>query len=264
MNLEKQGLLIAKVRSKTYDKNFTEIPIYITDDNKVIKQLKHKVDALKISVDYEDDEILQHMPYQDLQNENTRQILYVSGASGSGKSYYTAGYIKEYTKMFPKNKIILFSSVLVDKKLDVFKNLIRVKLDEEFYNKKFTIDDFKDSLVIYDDCEAISNAFIQEKLTNIMNLLLTTGRHKNVFMIITSHNTTDRSKGLILKEAHSLTIFVKTLGKEALRRVLENHFGLDMNQINTIRKLDSRWITILKTYPMSVLHEKGIYVLNND
>lgn len=28
-----------------------------------------------------------------------------------------------------------------------------------------------------------------------------------------------------------------------------------------VTKLDSRWVTILKTYPMCVMHERGIYVL---
>lgn len=265
MNFEKKGLNIAKIRSKDYNKHFKETSIYITGDKKVIKELYQPFKEIDISDDHEDDEVMQHMPYVCLKDGNTRQILYVSGASGSGKSYYTASYIKEYIKMFPKNAIILFSSLDSDKTLDQFKQINRVKLDEEFYNKKLTINDFKDTLVIYDDTETIANKFIQEKLQNIMGLCLTTGRHVGCFMIITSHATNAGHKtSLILKEAHSITLFIKTIGKAGLKYVLETSFGLDDSQIKKIRKLDSRWVTVIKTYPMVIMHERGIYELNDD
>lgn len=262
MNFEKEGLNIAKIRSKDYDKSFQEIPIYFTDDKKVIKQLKHKVDHVTIADEDEDDEVMQHMPYRSIEDGNTRQILYVSGASGSGKSYYVAGYIKEYTKLFPKNKILLFSSLDSDKKLDCFKKLIRVKLDEKFYNTKFSIKDFTDCLVVYDDTETISNQFISEKLNNIMGLILTTGRHVGCYVIITSHNTNaGHATKLILLESHSITLFLKTMGGNSLKYVLETTFGLDNAQIEKIKNLDSRWVTIIKTYPKTVMYEKGLYVL---
>jgi hypothetical protein len=265
MNFEKQGLNIAKIRSKDYDKKFKETPVYITGDKKIIKTLSYPIKEIEIDEEDEDNEVMQHLPYVSLKDGNTRQILYVSGASGSGKSYYTSSYIKEYIRMFPKNAIILFSSLDSDEKLDKFKQIIRVKLDEEFYNKKLTINDFKDTLVIYDDTEMIANKFIQEKLQNIMNLCLTTGRHVGCFMIITSHATNAGHKtSLILKEAHSITLFIKTIGKAGLKYVLETSFGLDNTQIKKIRKLDSRWVTVIKTYPMLIMHEHGIYELNDD
>jgi chromosomal replication initiation ATPase DnaA len=142
---------------------------------------------------------------------NTRQILYVSGASGSGKSYYASSYIKEYVKMFPKNDVFVVSSVDKDKQLDSIKNVKRIKLDEKFCDTGFSIDDFKDSMVVYDDTETIANKMVQEKITNIMNLILTTGRHTNTFAINTSHATNGghRTK-LILLESHSVTLFLQT------------------------------------------------------
>lgn len=262
MNLENKGLNIAKIRSREYEKDFDEVPIYITDQQKEIKALKHEMDEIHIPEDCEDEEVIQLIPYQDLKAGNTRQILYVSGASGSGKSYYSASYIKEYIKMFPKNKILLFSSVSEDKKLDKFKQLIRVKLDEEFYNRRFKIEDFENTLVIYDDTETIANPFIKEKLKNIMNLILTTGRHKSVFVIITSHITNaGHSTKMILTEAHSITLFLRTIGNKTLKYVLEGSFGFDKHQIKKIKQLDSRWVCVLKTYPMVVLHEKGMYTI---
>jgi hypothetical protein len=97
-----------------------------------------------------------------------------------------------------------------------------------------------------------------------MNLLLTTGRHEGVYMVITTHNTNNNHKTkLILLESHSITLFIKTMGKSSLNYVLETSFGLDKAQIDKIRKLNSRWVTIIKTYPMAILYENGIYILDN-
>ena len=35
-------------------------------------------------------------------------------------------------------------------------------------------------------------------------------------------------------------------------------------QIREIKKLDSRWVTIFRTAPMCVMHEKGIFILNKN
>jgi chromosomal replication initiation ATPase DnaA len=55
-------------------------------------------------------EKIQYIP-----NKKTeRQILYITGASGSGKSYYTKQYCDQYRKLFPKNPIYLISSINED------------------------------------------------------------------------------------------------------------------------------------------------------
>ena len=192
-----------------------------------------------------------------------RQILYISGASGSGKSYYTSDYMKEYNRMFPKNPIYIISSLEKDAKLDEVKNTKRLKLDEEFYNTPFKIDDFKNSLVVYDDTEMISNTLIQEKITNIMNLILTTGRHTGTFMIVTSHNTNAGHKTkLILLESHAITLFLITMGDKSLKYLLETSFGFSKKQVDKIKLLNSRWVTLCRTSPISIIHEKGIFIMD--
>jgi hypothetical protein len=55
-----------------------------------------------LDVQLTDDACFQHIP-----NLNTeRNILYVCGQSGSGKSYYIKKYAEEYKKIFPKMKFI--------------------------------------------------------------------------------------------------------------------------------------------------------------
>ena len=47
-----------------------------------------------------------------------------------------------------------------------------------------------------------------------------------------------------------------------MKYLLDQYLGLDKEQIKRIKKLDSRWVTIMKSYPMIVLSEKEAYVLN--
>jgi hypothetical protein len=184
MNFEKLGFALCKIVSE--DKKTKDVIVYFATHNNDKKKIKYPIESIKLD---NDDESMQHMPYTMKDEGNTRQILYVSGASGSGKSYYAASYIREYVKMFPKNDVFVVSSVDKDKQLDSIKNVKRIKLDEKFYETPFTIEDFKDSLMVYDDTEMISNQMIKEKITNILDLILTTGRHTNTFAINTSHVT---------------------------------------------------------------------------
>ncbi|CAN0425846.1 unnamed protein product, partial [Ectocarpus fasciculatus] len=191
-----------------------------------------------------------------------RQILYVSGASGSGKSYYTAAYLREFHKLFPKHKIYVISSVSKDKALDSIPGLKRIRLDETFINTAFTIEDFRDSMVVYDDTEMISNKTIQQKITAIKDLILTTGRHTGTFMIITSHLTCNREKTkLVLVESHSVTLFLVSMGHNSLKYFLESAFGFSKAQIDRIKGLSSRWVTLFRTAPVTVMHENGMFTM---
>ena len=98
----------------------------------------------------------------------------------------------------------------------------------------------------------------------ILNSLLETGRHFNASVIYTSHlpcagNDTKR----ILNEAHSITIFPNGLGGRSLKYLLDSYLGLDKEQIKRVKKTDSRWVTIMKSYPMVVLTEKEAYTLSS-
>jgi hypothetical protein len=68
----------------------------------------------------------------------------------------------------------------------------------------------------------------------------------------------------ILNECHSITIFPLTLGGRALKYLLDNYMGLDKEEIKQIKKLKTRSVTFIKSYPKIVLGNKKIYVLNSE
>jgi hypothetical protein len=94
MNFEKGKIISVikdleneKKRSKKKDNKF----LYVDD------KANNSIDSYEC--DY--NETIQQIP----DKETERSILYITGPSGSGKSYYTRNYILEYKKMFSKNNI---------------------------------------------------------------------------------------------------------------------------------------------------------------
>jgi hypothetical protein len=252
MNFEK-GKIIATIKDCENDKKRSK-----KKDNKFL----FVDDKANNSIDhYECDynETIQQLP----DKETERSILYITGASGSGKSYYTRNYILEYKKMFPKNNIYVFSSLESDETLDKISKIKRIKFTEKFLLYDFKITDFKDSLVIFDDVDAETNKFKKKKIFDILSMILNTGRHEACSVIFTSHlSCAGNETKLILSEAHSITIFPKNAGNRSLKYLLDSYFGLDKHQINYIKKINSRWVTIIKTYPSVLISEKQAVVLN--
>lgn len=241
---------IAEIRNEKNKKDTK--PIYIEPDEK-------KVNDYFKEIKCKNNEHIQHMPHR----SNERQILYITGASGSGKSYYVNKYGNEYRKKFKNNPIYLFSSVQDDTSLKI-PDLKKIKLDENFLNADLTASDFKDSLIIFDDTDVINNKLILKKVNLILDTLLQTGRHHGTSVIYTSHTACNGAQTkVILNEAHSVTIYPSGLGGRSLKYLLDQYFGLDKEQIRKIKRLPSRWVSILKTYPMVVLYDKGAYVLND-
>lgn len=206
------------------------------------------------------DEKIQHIPTK----TKARDVLYITGQSGSGKSYYTLMYCKEYLKMYPSRSVYLFSALQEDETLDKLKQLKRIALNGAFLQTQFVIDDFADSMVIFDDWDSVQNKLMKQKLDAIMHMILTTGRHSKTSCIVITHNATERERTkTILNECNSVTVFPLSTPPRTLHYLMYNYFGLEKEKVNHIKSLvkHSRWVTLCKTYPNIVLYEQGAYLL---
>ena len=194
-----------------------------------------------------------------------RSILYVTGQSGSGKSYYTKDYAANYQKLYPKNEVYLISAVQDVSTIDKIKKLRKIDIFKPVFSEvEIPLEEFKDSLVIFDDVDSISNKNLRKKVWSVMSNILTMGRHYNISAIITFHvATAGNETKLILNESQSITIFPSASGGRTLKYLLDSYLGLDKKQIERIKQLDSRWVTIVKSYPKTVLYDKGAYILRN-
>lgn len=220
--------------------------IFVTEEEK-----KHKIVRGK-PIRYIDvrDGVFQQMP------SDTVRVMYVAGPSGSGKSTYTADYSFLFQKIYPDSKIILFSRVHSDPALEGL-DYKRVVLTEDLVENPLQIEEVEEgSLVIFDDIDTISNEELRKSLFNFQGQILEIGRHRNVKCIITSHliNGNDKKQTrTIMNEAHSVTIFPKAGSLYHIKYYLKQYFGLSVKQINAIVALESRWVTLFKSYPQIVL-----------
>ena len=204
---------------------------------------------------------LHFQPAPDKKTE--RSITYITGASGSGKSYYTKMYCDEYKKLYPKREIYLLSSINEDTSIDKIKGLKRINMDK-LLSEPLSAVDFKDACVIFDDTDCLTNKAMRMKVQELLNSVLETGRHYQTEVIYTSHLATDGyNTKRILNECKSVVIFPSGLGGRSIKYLLEGYFGLDATQIKRIKKLPSRWVCINKGFPMSVVADKDAYVLNS-
>jgi len=241
LNFEDIGQPIARIEKKI---------IYLND-----KPVEDGADELKTK----NGAVLQQIPNK----KKERDVLYIYGQSGSGKSYYIQQYLKEYHKMFPKNSVFMFSSLEKDPAFDKMEYMKRIKIKEDaFMGADLTSKDFENTLCIFDDCDVITLKKVRMKVMTLLNNLLETGRHTKTSVIFTSHLS---SNGLesrrILNEAHSITLFPANLNGKSSKYFLDNYLGFTKEQIKKIKDLPSRAITVVKSYPQVILYEGGACLL---
>lgn len=250
-NFEKVGKNIAIIKGGKYDKKRLSISDSNTnDDDDFIKEFT------KFHI--HDEGKFQQVP----DKNKEREILYIVGASGSGKSTYATSYIKEVQKIHKDYPLYVFSTLTDD-----FEDLDpkRIRIDKELIDNPITVEELKNSICVFDDIDVLPDKKIRESLMGTLNQILEVGRHWNIFLIHTNHLATNgKDTKRILNECHSITIFPHSGSGRNITYLLENYAGLDKKDIVKIRKLKSRWATILKHYPQCVLSEKNAYMLHED
>jgi len=123
-----------------------------------------------------------------------------------------------------------------------------MKINEgDFAAEQFTVDDFSDSLLVFDDVDCISSK------------VLTTGRHAKASCIYTTQTACNGvSTKLILAESHSTTFFIAGMGGKSSKYLLDGYLGLDRSQISRIKQSKVGGWTVLKTYPQLILSQKQL------
>jgi len=233
-------------------KNSGEI-IFISDDDDLKNGYK--------TINLKDDKLIP------LLDTDQRQVYYIAGPAGSGKSTYTMMLATCYKKIFPKRDIYIFSRTdsrkdpayakLKPMQVDINEGLLTQPIDIEKDIKK-------GSLIIFDDCNTIGDAALKKAVNALIVDILEVGRKLEIWTIITNHlvNPSEKALGrVILNEMQVLTVFPKSGSAHQIKYCLKNYFGLSNKQIQEIFDLKTRWVTIFKNYPMCVMHEHGAYLL---
>lgn len=199
---------------------------------------------------------------QMLPNTKTRDSVYISGPSGSGKSTWAGDYVFEFKRLFKDTKrVVVISQIDSD---ESFKDLGAEKIDvnDELLNDPLTIDDLDGSLVIFDDIDTIPNKKIRNDILALQNEILQTGRHRDIYVISTTHQLKNwRQTMLLIMEAHLVVLFPKSGASQQVNGFLKDNLGCDKATIQKIMKLPGRWVAIHTRCPQYVAYDKGLFML---
>lgn len=193
--------------------------------------------------------------------KDQRDTLFIAGPQGSGKSVFSSNYIKDYLTKYTHNKFYLFTLKDKDEPLDEL-GPIRIKLNEDLIKKQLKLEFFKNSIVLFDDVDSISNKEIKKEVYRLFDHLLLDGRSLNITILITYHSTSDyKNTRQILNNVKYVVLFPKSGGLAQNNYMLKTYCGLNNTQVKRINKLDTRYCIIKKTAPMMVIAQKNIYLL---
>jgi hypothetical protein len=205
-------------------------------------------------------------------DEEQNERLYITGASGSGKSTYINNWLKMYLKVNRASKIFVFSKKDEDKSLDEgipTRNMMRIALDESFLeDESLSTDDLKDprggrTCVVFDDIESVKNKDVLKEVRRLRDELLETGRSDKLDLIVVTHQIMNwKETKTVINESTSVTVYPRSGTAHAINSFLERYLGLDRNTRKRILSLPSRWVTISKSAPRYVLFEKGAFLLD--
>jgi hypothetical protein len=194
-----------------------------------------------------------------------RTIFYITAPSGAGKSYLAKEIIQEYHKLYPKRDVYVFSSLDSDTTLDTLKYLKRIKINKpEFMEAELTAEDFKDSLVLFDDVDCLTDKKKLKKVQDILNSILQTGRHFKTSCIYTSHaSTAGHSTKMILNESHVIIFFPSTSGGKMLKYLCDQYLGFNKKQIEKLKDLKSRWVAVFRKFPRCLVTQNSACLLKD-
>ena len=186
-----------------------------------------------------------------------REVWYIAGPSGSGKSYIAKGLVERYRKTFPDREVFLVSKLQEDDTLDSTKGgpLIRLDLEKLVAEPPENLDDMTDCMIVFDDYDTFTNPYAKV-VNKLIDDIATMGRHSNTTMLCLSHYLSNYAKTrLLLCEATHFVLYPAATGNHALSYLLQTYLGFDKEETAELRRIRSRWICIHKNYPQWVVSE---------
>jgi len=218
---------------------------------------------IKIEIPYECN--FEILPNTD---ENKRDVFYVAGASGSGKSYIATQIARNYNKLYPDRDIYIVSKLDDDSTINNSGiNIIRLNWKKLIDN--FDINVFYNCMMIFDDCDTIEGKE-GKILKNVIDDIAIMGRKHttnqgNITLLFLTHYLTNyKATRLILNEATHLILYPQNSSYHQLYYILKNYVGLDDKDTKELKKLGSRWICFHKNYPQYYVSQYKAKLLNID
>jgi hypothetical protein len=197
-------------------------------------------------------------------NTLTRDIVYISGPQGSGKTTKADEYIEDFSKIFPDRNIYIFSKIKNDKSFGRAAQNPRtqfVELNDEFMKVPLKIEMFAGCLIVFDDIAKLPDAMVK-KIVALLDEAMHDGRHNNIYIVVTTHLLMDyKNTRNILNESTNITFF-PAANIKSTDSFLKNYAGFLTKQVRHVNTLNTRAVTFFKGYPSIILYDHGVYLPN--
>lgn len=218
-------------------------------------------------------DLFQLIPFYTYYGKQTsRDVIFVAGSSGAGKTHWISRYAIEFNDIFKTSPIYFISAKRLkdEDAYDNVKNIKQIDIKDEEMLKEITEggDSFNFfthksgySLCIFDDAEAMSKT--QEAyINNILDSVLQIGRSKGIYVIVSKHVLNNSSKTkVIINECNKIVLFTNTLSHYAINYFLKNYIGYSKTEIHEVLTTKSRFCIINKLEPKYRMYEHDI-ILN--
>ena len=177
--------------------------------------------------------------------------IYYAGMPGSGKTFALAEFVVLFKKYKPNYRIYLLSQKPNDKLLDKLIHK-RIPLDS-LPDANFEAEDFKESLLIADDVDTISDKTVEKATFDLIDKCLEVGRSLDTFMCLTMHLPANNKQTRRILNSSTHYVYFKNSSSHGNNYVLENYYGFDKKEIQKLSKLSGRSVTIIRDVPQLVM-----------
>lgn len=209
----------------------------VSKEGKGTKYINQSVKSNSNAMRIDNDKYIME-PYLPLSLE--RICVIISGGSGNGKSLMASLLAQQYHKHLKGNKLYFVSQT--DYRDDVnLKSLPLVQLPTEEMDN-FIIEDFTDSLVIFDDNDFHPDL---KKIMKFMNKITETGRKFGCSIFFITHIHSRLNMSPIYKESNLYITFNDSLEGN---RMLENNLKIKKDIIEELKKENYGFIAFNNVY----------------
>lgn len=188
-----------------------------------------------------------------------RDVIYICGPSGVGKTTLATTIMKEWKEEFPKGEIYVFSRTNI-KNDPAFKGMKinQIIIDETLLDDPIDIETeiTGNTLILFDDITTIQDKELKNSVESILADVMEVGRKLKIYVLATSHLIIPNEKKLartLLNEAKKLVVFPQSGNVQQIRYALKTYYGFSNKQIDEFMKTDSRWLIFSKNHPQYVL-----------
>lgn len=184
--------------------------------------------------------------------------LYVAGASGSGKSYFSAQYIRNHQTRYPKSQFYLITNKAEDPVLDA---LNPISITPEEAGAITDLDTLQDGIILFDDVDSFPKAQ-RDLVMQFYTHVLKDGRSRGITVILTSHTASNyqATREALVNSSH-LVFFPQSNRGYHLNQFLKLYGDLSPAQIKEIFSWNTRWCVLGREVPRFILGEHNLKLL---